>query len=169
MKKIAAVLIASLVAGCSTITPYSKDIAAESAQFGTFTKAEAAQIIRSQAGVSGEVADYGSFIVDEEGFSFKKTTEEERTEWKNNKPIKVKSTSWITRNVPWSAITAIAPYREEYKAPFHHIRHRVRLGYTFTTVEYSTRVKENADLVLTCKTYESLVDVTAALKTLTGL
>lgn len=169
MKKIAAVVATLLLAGCSTITPYTADIAKESPQFGSLTKAEAAQIIKKQADVSGETADYGSFIVDEEGFSFKKTTEEEKTEWKDGKPVSRKYTSWIERNVPWDAITKMTPYMEEYKAPFHHIRYRVGLDYQITTVKFSSRTKESEEIILNCKTYESLVDVTAALKTLTGL
>jgi hypothetical protein len=169
MKKVFAVVAALLLAGCSTITPYTKDIAKESPQFATLTKADAVQIIKSQTGVSGETADYGSFILDEEGFSFKKTTEEEKTEWKDGKPVSRKYTSWIERNVPWDAIKELTPYMEEYKAPFHHIRYRVRLDYQITTVKFSSRTKENEELVLNCKTYESLVDVTAALKMLTGL
>ncbi len=169
MKKIAAVVATLLLAGCSTITPYTADIAKESPQFGSLTKAEAAQIIKKQADVSGETADYGSFIVDEEGFSFKKTTEEEKTEWKDGKPVSRKYTSWIERNVPWDAITKMTPYMEEYKAPFHHIRYRVGLDYQITTVKFSSRTKESEEIILNCKTYESLVDVTAALKVLTGL
>jgi hypothetical protein len=157
------------VAGCSTVTPYNTDIAKESSQFGVITKPDAAQIIKSQASVSGEIADYGSFIVDEEGFSFKKTTEEEKTEWKGGKPVTSKYTITTTQNVSWSSITEIAPYMEEYKAPFHHIRYRVRLYYNTITVKDSSRVKEKEDIVLNCKTYEVLVDVTAALKTLTDL
>ena len=169
MKKIAAVLAALLLAGCSTITPYTKDIAKESPQFATLTKADAAQIIKKQTDVSGETADYGSFFVDEEGFNFKKTTQEEKTEWKGNKPVPVKYTQWVEHNVPWDAITELTPYMEEYKIPFHHVRYRVRLDYTESSVEDGARVKERADIVLNCKTYESLVDVTAALKTLTNL
>jgi hypothetical protein len=164
-----AVLIALLLAGCSTVTPYSKEIAKESPRFGTLTKADAAGIIKSQADVSGEIADYGSFIADEEGFSFKKTSEEEKTEWKGNKPVTSKYTSWIERDVPWSSITEISPYMEEYKVPFHHIRYRVRLDYNITTVKNSSRTKERADIVLNCKTYQALVDITAALKMLTDL
>ncbi len=170
MKKLAgAVLTVLLLTGCSTITPYSKDIAKESSRFGALTKSEAAGIVKSHADVSGEIADYGSFLVDEEGFSFKKTTEEEKTEWKGNEPNTFKVTSWVTRNVPWTAITEITPYMEEYKAPFHHIRYRVRLDYSTSSLTGAGRVRESEDIVLNCKTYEVLVDVTAALKTLTGL
>jgi hypothetical protein len=162
-------LVATGFAGCSTVTPYSADIAKESPQFGKITKADAASVIKSQASVSGEIADYGSFIVDEEGFSFKKTTEEEKTEWKGGKPVTSKYTITTTQNVSWSSIAEIAPYMEEYKAPFHHIRYRARLDYNTITVKDSSRVKEKEDIVLNCKTYEALVDVMAALKTLTEL
>jgi len=168
-KLVGLLLVVLGVAGCSTITPYSADLAKESPQFGTITKADAASIIKSQASVSGEIADYGSFIVDEEGFSFKKTTEEEETEWKKGKPVTTKSTVTTSQNVSWSSITEMAPYMEEYKAPFHHIRYRVRLDYNTITVKDSSRVKEREEIVLNCKTYETLVDVMAALKTLTDL
>lgn len=166
---VAAFLVAAALAGCSTVTPFSPEIAKESPQFGALTKADAAHIIKSQASVSGEIADYGSFLIDEEGFSFTKTTEEETTEWKKDKPVKFKSTSTITHNVPWTSLTGMTPYMEEYEAPFHHVRHRVRLDFSTITVEYSSRIRENADIVLNCKTYEALVEVMAALKTLTGL
>jgi hypothetical protein len=164
-----AVLIFFLLAGCSTITAYSKEIARESPRFGTLTKMDAVAILKLHASVSGEIADYGSFVVDEEGFIFKKTTEEVKTEWKHKKPVKVKSTSWVAWDVPWNAINEITPYMEEYQAPFPHIRYRVRLDYSINTVKYSSRVKEGADIVFDCQTYEALVDVTAALKTLTDL
>jgi hypothetical protein len=157
------------VAGCSTITPYSVDIAKKSPQFGTITKADAAQIIKSQASVSGEIADYGSFIVDEEGFSFKKTSEEEKTEWKDRKPVTSKYTITTTQNVSWNSITAMTPYMEEYKAPLHHIRYRVRLDYETISVKDSSRVREKEAVILNCKTEEVLADVVAALKTLTDL
>ena len=168
-KLVGLLLVAMGFAGCSTITPYSADIAKESPQFGVITKPDAAQIIKSQASVSGEIADYGSFIVDEEGFSFKKTTEEEKTEWKKNKPVTSKSTVTITQNVSWNSITGMTPYMEEYKAPIHHIRYRVRLDYESITVKDSSRVREKEDIVLNCKTEEVLADVVAALKTLTDL
>ncbi len=166
-KRVAVLVMAMGLAGCSTVTPYSKDIAKESPRFGALTRAEAAQIIRSQADVSGEIADYGSFVVDEEGFSFRKTTEEEKTEWKGKKPTTRKWTSTTTRNIPWDAITEISPYMEEYKAPFHHIRYRIELDFETIALENGSRVREREDLVLNCRSYQALVDVTAALKVLT--
>ena len=162
-------LLAVASAGCSTITPYTADLAKESPQFGKISKTDAVDIIKSQTSVSGEIADYGSFIVDEEGFSFKKTTEEEKTEWKDRKPVTRKSTITTTQNVSWNSITDMAPYMEEYKAPFHHIRYRVRLDYNTITVKDSSRVREKEDVVLNCKTEDALADVVAALKTLTDL
>jgi hypothetical protein len=162
-------LVATGFAGCSTVTPYSADIAKESSQFGVITKPDAAQIIKSQTSVSGETADYGSFIVDDEGFSFEKTTEEEKTEWKGNKPVTTKYTVTSSQNVSWKSIKEIVPYMEEYKAPFHQIRYRVRLDYDTISVKNSCRVKEQENIILNCKTYEKLVDVVAALKTLTDL
>ena len=168
-KWVGTLLAAAGLVGCSTITPYTADFARKSPQFGAITKADAVQIIKSQAGVSGEIADYGSFIVDEDGFSFKKTTEEERTEWKKGEPVKIKSTITTSQNVSWNSIAGMTPYMEEYKAPFHHIRYRVRLDYETITVKDSSRVKEKENVILNCKTEEVLADVVAALKTLTDL
>ena len=168
-KFVGLLLVAMGVAGCSTVTPYSTDISKESPQFGVLAKPDAAEIIKSQTSVSGETADYGSFIVDDDGFSFEKTTEEEKTEWKGNKPVTTKYTVTSSQNVSWKSIKEIVPYMEEYKAPFHQIRYRVRLDYDTISVKNSCRVKEQENIILNCKTYEKLVEVVAALKTLTDL
>jgi len=166
---LACMLVSIVLAGCSTVTPYSLDVAKESSQFGMLNKPDAAHIIKNRTSVSGETADYRSFLVDDEGFSYTKTTEETKTEWENGKSKERKFTNTLTRNVPWSAITDIKPYMEEYKAPFHHIRYRVELNFNIVTVKYGSRMKEREDFVLNCKSYEDLVDVVAALKTLTDL
>ena len=163
------VLLVLVSAGCSTVTPYGEEIAKESSQFGKIGKAEAVALIKSQAGVSGEIADYGSFVMDEEGFSFRKTTQEEKTEWKDRKPVTSKSTVTQTQNVPWNSITSLMPYMEEYKAPFHHIRYRVRLEYNTIALVGSSRVREKEGIILNCRTREALADVVTALKTLTNL
>lgn len=157
-----------LLAGCSTVTPYTAEIAKESPHFGALTPAAAAQIIKTQTSVSGEIADYRSFFADEEGFGYTKTTESEQTEWKGNKPVKVKSTSTITRNIPWSAITRTTPYMEEYKAPFPHVRYRAQLDYDISSIKNASRVHEKEDIIFNCKTYEALTDVMAALQVLTS-
>lgn len=157
-----------LLAGCSTVTPYTAEIAKESQHFGALTPAAAAQIIKSQTSVSGEIADYRSFFADEEGFGYTKTSESERTEWKGNKPIKIKSTNVLTRNVPWTAITQTSPYMEEYKAPFPHVRYRARLDYNVSSIKNASRVRESEDIIFNCKTYEALTDVMAALQVLTS-
>ena len=166
--RIAALLLGGLLAGCSTIKPYDAEFAKESRLFGTVTKPDAVGVVKAKASVSGEIADYRSFLVDEEGFSYTKTTEKKETEWKGKKSKEVVSTEKLTRNVPWSAITEIAPYEEEYGPPFRHIRYRVRMEYSVTTVKYSSRVKERETMVLNCPTRQDLADVVAALKVLTG-
>ena len=88
--------------------------------------------------------------------------------WKGKKSKEVVSTEKLTRNVPWSAIAEIAPYEEEYGPPFRHIRYRVRMEYSITTVKYSSRVKERETMILNCPTRQDLADVVASLKVLTG-
>ena len=49
-KWVGTLLAAAGLVGCSTITPYTADFARKSPQFGAITKADAVQIIKSQAG-----------------------------------------------------------------------------------------------------------------------
>ena len=157
-----------MMVGCSTVTPYNLQLAEQSAQFGKITPADAVQILKTKMWVSGEIADYRTFIFDEEGFSYQKTTEETETEWKKGKPVETKHTLTMTYNVPWSAITEIMPYREEYKIGIFGEAFRARLDYSMTTVKYGARTKETEHVELTCKTQEDLADVVAALRALTG-
>ena len=167
MKQILMVVAVLILAGCSTVTPYNLQLAEQSAQFGKITPADAVQILKSKMRVSGEIADYGTFVFDEEGFSYKKTTEETETEWKKRKPVETKSTVTTTYNVPWSAITDIMPYGEKYDIGFLGEAFRVRLDYSMTTVKSGTRTKEKEQVELTCKSLEDLADVVAALRVLT--
>jgi len=73
--------LAPTVTGCSTITPYTLDISQQSPYFGKITAVQAVGIVQTQMKVREGQANYGPFVVDEEGFGYKKTTEEIKTEW----------------------------------------------------------------------------------------
>ena len=168
MKRILVVLAVLMLTGCSTVTPYNLQLAEQSPQFGQITPAGAVEILKTKMSVSGEIADYRTFLVDEEGFSYQKTTEKTETEWKKNKPVETKSTETLSRDVPWSAITEIMPYHEKYDIGFLGEAFRVRLDFNMTTVKYGSRTKEKEQVELTCKSLEDLADVVAALRVLTG-
>lgn len=159
-------LAAGLLAGCSTITTYPLDIASESPVSGTMTEAEAVQIIKTRVRVSGEIADYRSFLVDERGFSYTKTSEKTKTEWKKDKPNRVKSTHTLTRNVPWNAVVDLDPYLEQYDMVLGDA-YRVRMRFNITEVQYGQRTRSKETFEMSCKCYEDLVDVVAALRFLT--
>ncbi len=154
-------------AACSARTPYSLDIAKESSHYSGMTKAQAVDIIESKARVSGEYADYRSFIVDDKGFSYIKTTKKKKTEWQGKKSVQKEYTNTLTRNVPWSAVRQILPF-------FQHNDvfgddYIAWLSFKVTKVEYSSRREVNADFELKAKSYEDLTDIVAALKVLTGV
>lgn len=159
-------LIAGLMVSCSTITPYTLDLAKESPHYGKLSSAEAVNIVKTKVRISGEDADSRSFVVDEDGFSYKKTTETTKTEWKNKKPVEIKSTQTITRHVPWSAVTEITPYLEQYKTLLPDW-YRLELEFNITTVEYSRRTTVKHTIRMSCKNYEDLATVVAAMRILT--
>ena len=159
--------VAAFLVACSTITPYTLDLAEESQRFGTLSPAEAVDIVKTKTRISGEVADYRSFLVDEEGFSYTKTSKKTRTDWKKGKAIRKNVTHTETRHVPWKAVAEIEPYYEEYKVRLFGSAYRVRLRFSVTTVRYSQRVKEQETFAMSCKTREDLADVMAALRKLT--
>ncbi|MBU0677103.1 MAG: hypothetical protein KJ626_03225 [Verrucomicrobia bacterium] len=160
-------LATGLLSACSTVTPYTLDIAADSTYAGKLSAAEAVSIVK-KARVSGEDADARSFVVDEEGFSYVKTSEETRTEWKDKKPVEKKSTLTLTRNVPWGAVTRLSPYLQQYKAVLPDA-YRLELEFSTKTVKNSSRVSEKHDISIYCKNYDELVDLVAALRVLTDL
>lgn len=155
-----------LLAGCATRTPYSLDIARESKLYGKMTKAQAVTVVKDLASVSGEYADYRSFLLDEKGFSYTKTTKGTRTEWEGKKPVKKEYTHTLTRNVPWSAISKIQPLFQQHDV--FGDQYIVRLDFKVMQVDHSTRREVRADLELMAKSYADLTDLTAALKVLAG-
>jgi hypothetical protein len=160
-------LIVILLTGCATRTHYSLDIAKESSHYKGMTKAQAVGIIKANASVSGEYADYRSFIIDETGFSYKKTTKGTRTEWVDKKAIKKQYTNTLTRNVPWSAVYTMTPFLQQ--SDVFGDGYIVWVGFKVTEVKYYTRRKVNTDIELKAKSYKDLTDIVAALKLLTGL
>ena len=157
-----------LLIGCSTITSYSPDIASESPVYGTMTKDEAVDIVKKKGRVSGDVADYRSFLTDENGFSYIKTTEKTETKWKKGKPVgETKKTNTLTHNVPWNAVTDIDPYLQQYDFLLGDA-YRMRLRFNMAEGRYGQRSRTTENFDMSCKTYEDLVDLTAAIRLLTG-
>lgn len=165
---VVAVLSGLLLAGCSTVTPLGPDVARESPRFGQIGPPDAVQILKTKMHVSGEIADYRTFLVDEQGFSYQKTTEETKTEWKKGKPVEMKSTHTASWDIPWGAVTGLTPYEEQYKIKMFGTAFRVRVDYNITTAKYGSRSRERETVEMTCKTREDLADVVAALRVLTG-
>ena len=152
-----------LLTSCSTITPYPLDVSKQSQYFGNMTPDLAVDIIKHDVSISGEEADYRSFLVDEQGFSYAKTTEKTRTEWKDGKAKEYKSSSTSTRHVPWTAITEIEPFMEHYNKVFSD-RYRVRVKFKITSVKYGQRSHDKEDLEFNCKDETALADVVAAVR-----
>ena len=167
-KALLAIWLMAFLTGCSTVTPYTMDVAKRSALFGKLTPQQAADVIRAKASIGGSDADSGTFVADQEGFSYTKTTQETKTEWQGRKPVEKKYTSTLTRNIPWNAIASLEAFREEYEIKLLGTFHRVHVTFDTIAVVDSKRVRERHDLTFTCRTSDDLADVLAALRVLTG-
>lgn len=172
------ILIVLFISACSTITPYQLDIANESKSYKTLSKVDAVNLIKElmsqsfregKARISTRYADSGYFYIDDEGFSFQKTTKGERTVWKDFKtPVKQKYTNVATYNVPWKSITEIKPYLETYDAAILGEAYRVTIDFQTSRIMGSARMPEGHEFGFNCDNYQVLIDLTAALRVLTG-
>jgi hypothetical protein len=157
-------LAGALLTGCVTVTPLTPDIAKESAFYGKLTPASAVELIRAKTSVSGEYADYNTFLLDEKGFSYAKTRRETRTKFVDGKPIKTDYTLTNTRNVPWGAVNGILPFLGKSQLGESYI---VQLDFDVMTIQYARRVSSRLKIELRCRNYQNMTDVVAALRLLT--
>ncbi|MBW7907855.1 MAG: hypothetical protein H3C50_02910 [Kiritimatiellae bacterium] len=155
------------VVGCSTVTPIPGDAAMRSPRFGQMTKADAVGVMRAQARPASGMTDYGSFAMDEEGFSFKRTTQNTRSEYRDGRNVTVTQTVWITRNVPWNSISRTTAYFRDYEFLFTD-EYRVNLTYEMTDFDGKRRVKADEEFDFVCRTEPDVIDVLAAIKALQG-
>ncbi len=164
---LACVAVALICAACSTVTPYTGAVAERSPYYGNLSKADAVNVIRSQARPASGMTDYGSFALDEEGFSFKRTTNTTKTEYRDGRSVQVTSTVWMVRSVPWTAITRTSAYFRDYQYVFTD-EYIIELRYNHRDFDGSQRIAREEEFRFECKTESDLVDTMAAIKTLTG-
>lgn len=151
--------------GCSTVTPFRGDAAQRSAHFGKLSKADAVNVIRSQARPGSGMADSGSFGLDEAGFGFKRTTKETRTEYRDGGPVTITSTVWIVRNVPWSAVVRTSAYFRDYQFLFTD-EYVVDLTYRYSDFDGGRRTSTDESFSFLCRTEPDVLDTLAALEAL---
>ena len=154
-------------AGCSTVTPIPGDAAVRSPRFGQMSKADAVNVLRSQSRPASGMTDSGSFALDEQGFSFKRTTQDTRTEYRNGRSVTITQTVWITRNVPWNSLSRTTAYFRDYEFLFTD-EYRVNLTYQMTDFDGKRRVTAEEEFDFVCRTEPDAIDVLAAIKTLRG-
>lgn len=168
LRPLLAIGMLACLSACSTVTPYTPDLAKQSGLFGHLTPEQAAKVVAAKVRVSGEDADSGTFLTDKEGFSYTKTTKTTKTKWKHGKPVETEITTTTNRNVPWSAVVGLDAYREAYQWAFLGTFHRARIMFDVVAVEDARRVRERHELRFTCRKAEDLADVLAALSVLRG-
>ena len=154
-----------LISACSTVTPYSGDISDERLAAQAMTPAEAVAVIQSKVKVPGDYADYDGFALDDQGFSTVKTSERTETKWKDGKAIKVNVTSTRTRNVSWSSIEITTSYLRQYSMIFKDA-HVVHMSYNISSAKNGQRRRNQEDIEFSCSSYEDLIEVIAAVRTL---
>ena len=151
--------------GCATVTPFTGEVAQRSAHFGKLSPADAVNVISSQSMPSSGMVDSGSFDLDSEGFSFKRTTKETRTEYRDGGSVTITSTVWITRNVPWTAVTQTRAYFRDYQFLFTD-EYIVGLTYAYRDFDGRRRVTADEEFEFTCRTEADMLDTLAALQAL---
>jgi len=139
------IILAGVLCSCATMTHYPVDIADQSAFSGKWTPDDAVAFIQKETQASSSDADYRSFVLDKNGFSFAKT---------------VKKTKKQTINGVTSEI--------EYEETFIGDLYGVQLQFTSSKVVSALRQNISAELDLYCDNYEELTHVVAALHTLMG-
>lgn len=162
---LAFVWVALLAAGCATVTPFTGEVAQRSPHFGKLSASDAVNVIRSQSMPASGMVDSGSFDLDEEGFSFKRTTKDTRTEYRDGGSVTITSTVWITRNVPWTAVTQTRAYFRDYQFLFTD-EYIVGLTYTYRDFDGRRRVTADEEFEFTCRTEADMLDTLAALQAL---
>lgn len=161
----AAGLALLVTVGCSTVTPFRGDAAQRSPHFGKLSKADAVNVVRSQARPGSGMADAGSFGLDEAGFGFKRTTKETRTEYRDGGSVTITSTVWIVRNVPWNAVVRTSAYFRDYQFLFTD-EYVVDLTYRYSDFDGGRRTSTDESFSFLCRTEPDMLDTLAALEAL---
>lgn len=159
------VLAMGLLSSCATMTHYPVDIANQSGYAGKLTLGEAMAFIQKEARASGLDADYGSFVLDKNGFSFAKTVKKTKKQTVNGISADVEYQETQVHHVPWQSVTRIDPYLKE---TFIGDLYGVQLKFTSSKVVSALRQNIRSELDLYCDSYEELTHVVAALHILMG-
>ena len=159
------IISAGVLCSCATMTHYPVDIADQSAFAGNLTPGDAVAFIQKEARASGLDADYRSFVLDKNGFSFAKTVKKTKKQTVNGVTADVEYQETQVHHVPWQSVTRIDPYLKE---TFIGDLYGVQLQFTSSKVVSALRQNISAKLDLYCDNYEKLTHVVAALHTLMG-
>ena len=159
------IILAGVLCSCATMTHYPVDIADQSAFSGKWTPDDAVAFIQKETQASSSDADYRSFVLDKNGFSFAKTVKKTKKQTINGVSTDVEYEETQVHHVPWQSVTRIDPY---LKGTFIGDLYGVQLQFTSSKVVSALRQNISAELDLYCDNYEELTHVVAALHTLMG-
>lgn len=147
------------LSACATVTHFPAGMAKQV----RLTPAQAAAIIQKNTRASSSDADYGTFVVDEKGFSFAKTEKVEEVQTIDGVETTVEYEQTQVYHVAWQSINRIDPY---LKQTFIGDLYGVRLLFLTSRVVFAQRMDFSTELDLYCSNYEELSYVVAALQTL---
>lgn len=155
------VILVGLLCSCATVTHFPVDMAKDV----QLTPIQAVEFIQKETRASGIDADYRSFVLDKNGFSFAKTVKKTKKQTVNGVTAEVEYEETQVHHVPWQSVTRIDPYLKE---TFIGDIYGVQLQFTSSKVVSALRQNISSKLDLYCDNYEELTHAVTALHTLMG-
>lgn len=155
------VILVGLLCSCATVTHFPVDMAKDV----QLTPIQAVEFIQKEARASSSDADYGSFVLDKNGFSFAKTVKKTKKQTIDGVTAEAEYEETQVHHVPWQSVTRIDPYLKE---TFIGDLYGARLLFLTGRVVFAQRMNFNTELDLYCDNQEELSYLVAALQTLMG-